>query len=109
KGGPAALNAVVANEVPYGVVSLAQAIPFAQNGNIQMLAVTTEKRTPLAADVPTVSELSINGFDVSIKAIVMAAAGTPDSIIKKVSADINALLSKPDVQARFAAMGAETV
>lgn len=108
KGGPAAVNAVIAGEVPYGIVSLVQAIPFAKAGSVKMLAVTTEKRTSLAPDVPSVAELAIPGFDSSVLAVLSAPAGTPKSVIAKINADVNAVLLQPSVRERFATLGAET-
>ncbi|WP_296557034.1 tripartite tricarboxylate transporter substrate binding protein [Pigmentiphaga sp.] len=109
KGGPAAVNAVVAGEVPYGIVSLVQAIPFAKAGSVRMLAVTTARRTALSPATPTVAELAIPGFESSVLAVLAAPAGTPRDVIEKINADTNGVLKQAEVRAKFAALGAETV
>lgn len=108
KGSGPALTAVVSGETPYGVVSLAQALPFAKTGAIRMLAVTTGKRTALAPEVPAVAE-SVPGFDLPIRTIMTAPVGTPEAIIARINADVNAILQSADVRAKFVGMGAEVV
>lgn len=109
KGGPASMNAVVAREVPYGVVSLLQAIPFVKAGTVKMLAVTTEKRTSLAPDLPTVAELSVRGFDASILAVLTAPKGTPPDIVAKINRDVNEVLKRDAIRSRLASLGAEAL
>ncbi len=107
KGGPAAMNAVIANEVPVGLVSLIQALPFAKSAQTRILAVTTAKRTSLAPDWPTVSELALPGFDAAVQTALFAPGGTPRAIIAKINADAMHVLRLPEVRERMASMGVE--
>ncbi len=107
KGGPAAANAVLAGEVPLGVVSMVQALPFVKAGSLKALAVTSEKRTPLAPDWPTIAELAVPGFDVAVRSAMFAPAATPRAIVMKINADVNRILQTPEIKERFATMGAE--
>ena len=109
KGGPAAANAIISGDVPFGVVSLISALPFVKTGTMKVLAVTTEKRTPLAPDWPTLSELGVQGFDAAVRAALFAPAGTPRAVIAKVNADTNRILQAPDTRERFASLGVEPV
>ena len=107
KGGPAAMSAVISGDVPLGIVSLVQVLPFAKAGTIKVLAVTTEKRTSLAPDWPTIAELVVPGFDVSVRVALFAPAGTPSGVIARINADINRILQLPETRERFATLGVE--
>jgi len=107
KGGPAAMNAVIANEVPLALVSLVQALPFAKSPQVRILAVTTARRTPLAPDWPAVSELAVPGFDAAVQTALFAPGGTPRAIINKINADAMHVLKMPEVRERMASMGVE--
>ncbi len=109
KGGPAAVNAVLAGEVPLGIVSLVNALPFVKAGSLKALAVTTEKRTPLAPDWPTIAELAVPGFDMAVRPAMFAPAATPRAIVMKINADVNRILQTPEIKERFATIGAEPV
>jgi tripartite-type tricarboxylate transporter receptor subunit TctC len=109
KGGPAAANAIIAGDVPIGVVSLIQALPLVKGGQMRALAVTTGARTSLAPDMPTVAESGVAGFDASLQIALFAPAGTPADIVVKLNADVNRLLGLADTRDRFAAMGVEPV
>lgn len=107
KGGPAAANAILNGDVPLGIVSLIQALPLVKAGSVKALAVTTDRRTPLAPDWPTVSELGVPGFDAAVRAALLAPAGTPRNVVLKLGADVNRILQTQETRERFAALGVE--
>jgi tripartite-type tricarboxylate transporter receptor subunit TctC len=107
KGGPAAINAVVAGEVPLALVSLVQAIPFAKSPQVHILAVTTGRRSVLAPDWPTVSELAVPGFDLAVQTALFAPGGTAPAIVTKINADVMQILRAPETRERLAGMGVE--
>jgi tripartite-type tricarboxylate transporter receptor subunit TctC len=109
KGGPAAVSAVISGDVPLGIVSLVQVLPFVKVGTVKVLAVTTEKRTSLAPDWPTVAELGVPGFDASVRVGLFAPAGTPSGVIARINSDINRVLQLPEMRERFATLGVEPV
>lgn len=107
KGGPAAMNAVIAGEVPLALVSLVQAIPFTKSPQVHILAVTTGRRSVLAPDWPTVSELAVPGFDLAVQTALFAPGGTPAAIVAKINADALQALRAPETRERLAGMGVE--
>lgn len=107
KGGPAAANAVLSGDVPFGVVSLIQALPLAKAGQVKALAVTTGKRSVLAPDWPTIAESAVPGFDVAVQTAFFAPGGIPPAVVAKINAEVNRLLQLPEVRERYAAMGVE--
>ena len=58
-------------------------------------------------DVPTIAEAGVPGYEATIWLGIMAPAGTPKPIVDKLNAEINKVLSKPEVKEAWAKQGAE--
>ncbi|MEO8753672.1 MAG: tripartite tricarboxylate transporter substrate binding protein [Casimicrobiaceae bacterium] len=80
-------------------------LPHIKQGKLRPLAVGDAKRVAALPDVPTVAESGYKGFETSQWYGIMAPAGTPDAIVRKLSAEINRILKSPDVIARLGADG----
>jgi tripartite-type tricarboxylate transporter receptor subunit TctC len=75
-----------------------------QAGSIKALAVTSTTRLSNFPDLPTVAE-TIPGFNVVGWFALMTRAGTPDSIVGKVSQDLQAVLKQPAIEEKFETLG----
>src|SRR3954471_19330261 len=62
------------------------ALPLVEAGQIRILAVGCQTRAPQAAQVPTLAELGVAGFDVDLWYAVLAPAGTPKDIVARYNA-----------------------
>ena len=80
-------------------------IPHIKQGKLRPIAVGSAKRIPALPDVPTVAEAGIPGFETSQWYGILAPAGTPDAIVRKLSAEINRILKSPEVVERMTADG----
>lgn len=80
-------------------------IPHIKQGKLRPIAVGGAKRIAALPDVPTVAEAGIPGFETSQWYGILAPAGTPDAIVRKLSAEINRILKSPDVVERMTADG----
>ena len=65
---------------------------------------TAPQRLPSFPDLPTAAE-TLPGFSARGWFVVMAPAGTPEPILRKVNADLNATLDRPEVRQRFQDIG----
>jgi len=81
------------------------AAPLAQAGKVKALAVTTEKRSSLVPDIPTVAESAVPGFDSSSWIALYAPAKTPQEIIEKLNVAINVALKDPNLLTAFKKSG----
>jgi tripartite-type tricarboxylate transporter receptor subunit TctC len=106
-GSPAAANGVISGDTQYGIVGLASALPFLQSGRLKALAVTTEKRTALAPDLPSLAELGVPGIDAAVRVGMYAPAGTPKEIVTKLNAEVNRILQDPTARKQLANLGAD--
>jgi tripartite-type tricarboxylate transporter receptor subunit TctC len=96
---------LIAGNVKVMVDSLASALPNIQGGRIRALAVTSRARVPQLPQVPTVAETVSPGFEAAGWSGLIAPAGTPPAIIRKVNADAVAILRDPAIAARMVELG----
>ena len=79
--------------------------PHVKAGRLRGLGVTSAKRVPAFADLPTIAEAGVPGFDVAAWAGVIVPAGVPKTIVARLNAEVNKVLKDPDLVAKFAAQG----
>ena len=108
KGAVPALNDLLGGRVSMIFSSMPPALPHIKAGKLRALAVTSGKRSPVVADVPTISESGLPGYEVINWYGVLTPAGTPKDIVVKLSGEIRRIMNLPDVKERLAAQGAET-
>lgn len=104
KGAAPALTDLLGGQIDF-LFDPGIAIQHVKTGKLRMLAVGSLKRAPLVPDVPTLDELGLKGFDADTVFGLYAPAGTPQSVIKKVNAEVNRALKTPEVRARIEALG----
>ena len=105
KGTSAAIPDLVSGRINMMFPSAITAKPFADNGRLRLLAVTSAKRSPDVPQLPTVAESGIPGFDVGIWYGVLVPAGTPSAVISKLNANIGDLVGTDEFKAMMARQG----
>ncbi|MCK9913477.1 tripartite tricarboxylate transporter substrate binding protein [Microbacteriaceae bacterium K1510] len=109
-GAAPALNAVVAGQVPIGVMALPPVIPHLKSGVLRGLAMTTEKRATAAPDVPTMAEAGVPDDQISdVMQAVFAPGGTPKAIVDALQKNIARAVAEPDVKEKLDALGFEAI
>ncbi len=106
KGGAQALNDLLAGQIPlmFDTMSAVQAV---KAGRLRALAITSDRRSPLLPDVPTVAEAGLPGYRVTSWNGIMAPAGTPAAVVARLNAEVNKALASPEVQKSLTADGSE--
>jgi tripartite-type tricarboxylate transporter receptor subunit TctC len=105
KASGGATTDLVAGQVEAMMVPLQTGAPYVQAGQVKMLAVMTDERSPAFPDVPTMKELGYPKLVVYTWYAAFAPANTPPRFIQKMNADINALLQEADVRDALAKQG----
>ena len=105
KGSPPAFTDLLAGRIDLFFDSNSAGLPYVQSGQARGIAVLSSKRSPLAPDVPTMSEAGVPGLDVDSWLGIFAPAKTPPQVIAKLRSDIRAVL--PDLKERFEKSGGE--
>ena len=108
KGAGPALTALLGNEVQVMVVPVIIALPHLKSGRLRPLGYSGAKRLPAIADVPTISEAGLPGFQMDTGwHALFAPAGTPPRIVNAVHAAVQKSLQVPSVRDFLVAGGYE--
>lgn len=105
RGGPPGLAAVMRGETQLMFGNAVFTAPQAKAGRVRAIAVTTEKRLSVLPGVPTVAESGYPDFVVTTWFGVLAPAGTPPTLVRKLNVEIVDILSDPGVQQRLERSG----
>lgn len=107
KGSGPAQADFLGNHVPLMVDSVTAALPHVQSKAAVPLAVTTRERVPQLAQVPTVAESGLPGFEAVGWAMVFAPAKTPADVVNYLNERINAILRSPEMSRALAERGGQ--
>src|SRR5882672_4633648 len=106
KGIPQTVTGVLGGTLSFTFVDLSNALPQMRGGKLKGYAVTSEKRTPLAPDVPAMAE-ELKGYDLIAWFAIVAPAGTPKDVVQSLY-DVSAkALQSKEVKEKFAAIGTD--
>ena len=109
KGGGPSLNALIAGEVQMMFSPSGSSVPHIKSGKLRALAVTGAGRSPIFPELPTVAAVGLPGYESEAFVGMLAPAGTPAAIIKRLNQEIVQSLNRADVKQRFLSLGVETV
>lgn len=109
KGAGPALTDLMSGQIHLMADPMLSSLPLAQSGKIKALAITSAKRLATAADIPTVAESGMSGFEFVSWYGLWAPKSLPAEIGTKLQAEIAKILGQPDVKSRLATLGFEPV
>jgi tripartite-type tricarboxylate transporter receptor subunit TctC len=104
RGGGQSVAAVMGGEVQVAFEGIPATMANVRAGKLRALAVTTEARSETLPDVPTLAEF-VPGYEASGWNGLCAPRNTPEPIVGKLNAEINAALADPAIKARFIELG----
>ena len=105
RGSGPAMTDLVGGQVETMTETVPAAISFIQSKQLRPLAVLTPERISMLPDIPTAQEQGFTGFNVSSLFGVMAPAGTPEPIIKKLNDALTTVLAKDEVKEQLLQQG----
>jgi len=108
KGTVQAVGDLVAGQVQMVFADMVPAMPHIKAGRLRPLAVTTEERSPVLPDVPTMIESGVPGYRAGVWWAVMAPKGTPGAIIGRLNSELGRIVKLPDVLEKYASLGVST-
>ena len=106
KGSAPALTDLIGGQVQLMFDNLPSSLQFIKASKVRALAVTSLARSSTLPELPTLAESGLPGFEASSWFGVLAPAGTPNDIVKKLNGEIAAWLASPDAKDKLAAQGA---
>lgn len=109
KGGGPAIISVVAGQTQMIFGTLIQNLPHIRPGRLKALGMGSNKRSAALPEVPTIAESGLPGYEAANWWGILAPAGTPATVLKRLHGEMSASLSAPETQKWFASEGAEIV
>lgn len=107
KGGAPALTDLLGERISFMPLNAVEVISHIRSHKLRALAVTGTKRMNLLPDVPTVSEMGLSDFEVSVWWGLVLPAATPQSVGSRLNAELQKVLAEPALQTRMAELGVE--
>ncbi|CAA9227717.1 MAG: Tricarboxylate transport protein TctC [uncultured Acetobacteraceae bacterium] len=108
RGGPAAMQDLLAGQIEAVMIDCATGIPFIADGRVRALCALSEARSPRAPDVPTLRELGVGEAVAYGWQGMSVPAGVPAPVLERLAEALRAAVAADDVKARFAALGVES-
>jgi tripartite-type tricarboxylate transporter receptor subunit TctC len=109
KSGGAMIASVMADETQLTLGGIPVSLPQIRSGRVKALAVTTARRIAVAPDVPTLVDAGFPGAVATTWTGMLAPAGTPQTIVARLNAEVVKALQSQDVRSKLEEAGAETV
>ncbi len=108
KGGGPAVQSVIAGDTQFTFGTPPSVLPLMQAGRLKGLAVSSQARSPLVADLPGMNEAGLPDYDMSFWYGFFVPAGTPAPVIKRIFEATAQVVQLPAVRTAFAREGTET-
>lgn len=109
QGAGPAVVALLGGQVSIGLVSVSSALANMKAGRLRGVAVTTAQRFSVVADLPTIAEAALPGFDLVHWWGLVGPRALPADVVTRVAADVARLIQSPDMKARLLTIGIEPV
>jgi tripartite-type tricarboxylate transporter receptor subunit TctC len=103
RGAAPALTDVIAGHINLMSVSVSLALPPFRTGKIKIFGIGSPKRLAPAADIPTVAESGLPGYEAATWFGLFATAGTPPEVVTKINAEVQKILADPAFHEKFLA------
>lgn len=107
KGGSQAIGDTVAGQTQVLMNGMLATLPHVQSGKLKVLGVSKGTRVPLLANVPTIAEQGVKGFESGTWQGVVVPAATPAAVIARLNAELTRIVRTPEVRERLVSQGAE--
>lgn len=109
RGSGAALTDLVGNQIQIMFENLPTVLPFIQSGQLRALAVTSSQRADSLPNVPTIAESGVPEYQFGAWFTIAVPAATPPEIVKKLNADIDAVVNDKSLAAKWKELGVRPV
>jgi tripartite-type tricarboxylate transporter receptor subunit TctC len=109
KGSAPMVNDLLGGHIDLAFDNTPNVLPQVNADKLRALGVSSKARSALAANVPTVSEAGVPGYEVTVWFGIVGPAGMRPELVQKLNAEMNAIFGMDDVKRRFVDQGVEPV
>ncbi|MBI3371433.1 MAG: tripartite tricarboxylate transporter substrate binding protein [Betaproteobacteria bacterium] len=107
KGSGPALTDLMSGQIQAMLLTIPAAMPFIAGGKLHAIATSGTRRNPALADLPTIDEAGVKGFEYAPWYGFFAPAGVPAAILDRMHAAVNRTLADPEVRQKLLQQGME--
>jgi tripartite-type tricarboxylate transporter receptor subunit TctC len=107
KGGAPSTLAVVSGEAQVNFATLPAVVPQIRAGKVRAIGLASAERNPAVPDVPTMSELGLQDFEVGTWSALVGPKGMPADVVQKINQAVADTLNDPEVRKRLIGEGSE--
>jgi tripartite-type tricarboxylate transporter receptor subunit TctC len=107
KGVNLAMQDVLAGNVHLVFIGIPAAAPHIKAAKLRALAVVAPQRSSALPDVPTVAEAGLKDFEVTTWYGILAPAGTPQPVVRRLNAELVKIMHAPEMKEKLTATGTE--
>ena len=107
KGSGQSMVDVMSGRVQLAITNSLTATPLVRSGRLRALAVTSARRSATFADLPTIAEAGVPGFELTSWYGLFAPAKTPMTIVRTINRDVMGVMNSPEMKEKLAADAAE--
>ncbi|MBI3938524.1 MAG: tripartite tricarboxylate transporter substrate binding protein [Betaproteobacteria bacterium] len=108
KGGAPAVLDTITGQTQMLISAATQTLPHVKAGKLRLLGVTRSKRVAMLPDVPAIAE-TLPGYEATVWFGAFGPAGMPKEVTMKLNAEINRIMTSPEVKKRMDDIGVEVV
>jgi tripartite-type tricarboxylate transporter receptor subunit TctC len=109
KGSGPAITDLLGSQVESMMDQLTASIGHIREGRIKAIAISSQKRSPLLPNVPTLDEAGVKGYEAATFTGIFAPAGIPSAVLEKLSSSMKKALANESVRERYRSMGVEVM
>jgi tripartite-type tricarboxylate transporter receptor subunit TctC len=109
RGAGAIIQDMLGGRLDYMCDTIQTGAQLARQGSLKPIAVLAEKRVAIIPEVPTAAEQGLPGVEASVWNAFFLPKGTPDAIVRRLNAAVNASLESPALRKRLEELGLEIV
>lgn len=109
KGGSQAIGDTIAGQTQVLMNGMLATLPQVQSGKLKVLGVSKATRVPLLAQVPTIAEQGMPGFESGTWQGLLVPANTPPAVVARLNTELTRIIRSPEVRERLVSQGAEVV
>jgi tripartite-type tricarboxylate transporter receptor subunit TctC len=107
KSNPLAITDLLGGQIDLMITDNATGLPHVRSGKLRALGVSTQKRSPLVPDVPTIDEAGVKGYDMGYWFAAYTPAGTPAPVVARLRELLIGAVASPAAKAFFESTGSE--
>ena len=109
KGSAPMVNDMLGGHIDIAFDNTPNVLPQVNGEKLRALGVSSKARSQLAANVPTVSEAGVPGYEVTVWFGIVGPAGMRPEVVQKLNAELNVIFKTDDVKKRFVDQGVDPI